>query len=419
MPRYGIKTNLNRMFSSISAARNQREREALIAAQQGKRTKAGPFYSIDNFEFNEKTRTARISFKQVEKYRKIERYITVNYVRNPIYSDYWLTKEKTIKKTIKLSNKELEELPSNQDSLIQNFRFEIVEKLNNEDLVPSWAIIHSLNKDRESLLEDEKKKLLSAIKELENINNGHNNKKKQLISINSIETSLLKKERNKYNLLKKKYYRQRNVFLSIVTFGIYSYLLSKKHKSKLSCFIKKSEDKMTKHEKTIADNNRQLSLLDEWINENNKKANDARKTYNENCTAIENKIDNLISEVRPLESDISDRDDFIPLKKMAGVEYQKIKGCYVIHNKEKDKFYVGQSKDVLKRILRDHFSGTEVKNIIFAQDYYTSQYEDKADLFEVKIIRCETKDELDKTEKELIEYYDSFRNGYNGTGGNS
>ena len=40
-------------------------------------------------------------------------------------------------------------------------------------------------------------------------------------------------------------------------------------------------------------------------------------------------------------------------------------------------------------------------------------------MFEVRIIKCETKDELDKTERELIEYYDSFENGYNGTGGNT
>ena len=88
MARYGFKTNLNRMFSSISAARNLKEKEELIAAQQYKKIKAGPFYSISSFEFNEKTRIAHIIFKQVDKYRKIERYVTVNYVRNPIYSDY-------------------------------------------------------------------------------------------------------------------------------------------------------------------------------------------------------------------------------------------------------------------------------------------------------------------------------------------
>ena len=101
-----------------------------------------------------------------------------------------------------------------------------------------------------------------------------------------------------------------------------------------------------------------------------------------------------------------------------GLNYEKIIGCYVIHNVENDKYYVGQSKDVIKRITKQHFDGAKVKNIIFAEDYYKSNLENKDDLFEVKIIRCETKDELDRTEMELIEEYDSFNNGYNGTNGN-
>lgn len=419
MPRYGFKTNLNRMFSSISAARNLREREELIAAQQGKKIKAGPFYSIFSFEYNEKTRVAHITFNQQEKYRKIERYVTVNYVRNPIYSDYWLTKEKKIKKTIKLSNNELENLPNNIDPLIKNFRFEIVERLKNEDLIPSWAIINSLNEDKEELLEEEKKILKTKVDELNNKNKAHNNKKSQLLSINKAKNFLLSKERKKYNRLKKKYNRQKNLFLSLITFGVYSYLTSKKHKNKLSNIIKKSEGRLSNYEKIIADNNQQISTFAKWIADNNQEISNAKKAYEENCEAINQKYLVMISKVTPLETNIGSSENFIPLKKLVGMEYQKIKGCYVIHNREKDKYYVGQSKDVFKRVLRDHFSGTDVKNIIFAEDYYTSLYDDKTNLFEVKIIKCETKDELDETERELIELYDSFRNGYNGTGGNT
>jgi len=125
-----------------------------------------------------------------------------------------------------------------------------------------------------------------------------------------------------------------------------------------------------------------------------------------------------IFEPLPYEMEHLDKSDFIPLKKLIGIKYEKIIGCYIIHNKEFDKYYVGQSKDVIKRVTRDHFSGTTVKNIIFAEDYYKSKYENKDDIFEVKIIRLETKDELDATEKALIEEYDSFNNGYNGTSGN-
>ena len=58
------------------------------------------------------------------------------------------------------------------------------------------------------------------------------------------------------------------------------------------------------------------------------------------------------------------------------------------------------------------------KNIIFAEDYYNSTYENKDDLFEFKIEEIETKDELDNREKELIFEYDAFNTGYNKTSGN-
>ena len=74
--------------------------------------------------------------------------------------------------------------------------------------------------------------------------------------------------------------------------------------------------------------------------------------------------------------------------------------------------------DCVAARLKQHFKGTVPLNPIFAEDYYNSQYPNKDDLFEVKIIRCNTKDELDNTEKQLISDYDSWKNGYNGTSGN-
>ena len=90
---------------------------------------------------------------------------------------------------------------------------------------------------------------------------------------------------------------------------------------------------------------------------------------------------------------------------------------YIIHNKEKDKYYVGQSKDIIKRI-NQHFKGVVPNNPIFAEDYYYSTYNNKDDIFEIKIIKCETKDELDSLEKRLIYEYDAKNSGYNGTNGN-
>ena len=123
---------------------------------------------------------------------------------------------------------------------------------------------------------------------------------------------------------------------------------------------------------------------------------------------------NLLLRELPLE--YKEKDDFVPLKSFSGLEYQKIVGCYVIRNNENKKYYVGQSKDVIKR-LKQHFKGTVPKNIVFAEDYFSSNQKDN--LFSVKILHLTTKDQLDKKERELIEFYDSRNNGYNGTAGNS
>ena len=110
-------------------------------------------------------------------------------------------------------------------------------------------------------------------------------------------------------------------------------------------------------------------------------------------------------------------DSVVPLKALSGIEYKKIVGCYLIHNRENDRYYVGQSKDVMKR-LKQHFRGAVPNNVIFAQDYYSSEYEHKEDLFEVKIVPCSTKDELDWKEREYIRQYDANGSGYNSTSGN-
>ena len=57
--------------------------------------------------------------------------------------------------------------------------------------------------------------------------------------------------------------------------------------------------------------------------------------------------------------------------------------------------------------------------MIFAEDYYMTPQNERDNLFEVRIIRCQTKDELDRTEKQLIFDYEAFTKGYNGTNGNT
>jgi hypothetical protein len=72
---------------------------------------------------------------------------------------------------------------------------------------------------------------------------------------------------------------------------------------------------------------------------------------------------------RNLKKSISD--DFMDLEKSfihQSYFKKEIKGVYIIHNQTKNKYYVGQSKDVFNRVLKQHFSNGNVKNIIFAED---------------------------------------------------
>ena len=86
-------------------------------------------------------------------------------------------------------------------------------------------------------------------------------------------------------------------------------------------------------------------------------------------------------------------------------------GIYVILNKTKELYYVGQSKTVLKRI-RSHLTGKGNGDV-----YADFKYNDE---FEVTIHKC-SEWELNEIEKMFIEKYKSsnkFR-GYNKTRGNN
>ena len=89
------------------------------------------------------------------------------------------------------------------------------------------------------------------------------------------------------------------------------------------------------------------------------------------------------------------------------------KGVYIIKNKTLNKFYVGQSKNIHTRIFKQHFNNGSANNIIFAKHWFDNHK------FQYKYQICKTKDELDRIEKEYIDKYDSFKQGYNKTSGNT
>ena len=208
--------------------------------------------------------------------------------------------------------------------------------------------------------------------------------------------------------------------MSLITFGIYSVLHSKKRIKKLETKLCEEKKIIEKIRESISSYENKVTDLEEKILHHTENIEQNRQLMRKEISDIDSEYEETVRQVEPLPINLieSKKDDFIPLKKLAGMNYEKIVGCYVIRNIERNKYYVGQSKDVIKRVCHQHFDGTKVKNIIFAEDYYSSSMENKDDMFEVRIIRLETKDELDRKENELIEEYDSFNTGYNGTNGN-
>lgn len=412
-------TEINRIISSSNRCRKERENINLINAQGGNEKEMPPYYSLIDVEFNINTRVTRIQFLQEQEYRTIEKYVTMNYERHPIYSE-WKVREKTIKKTLKLTNAELESLNSNSDELIRYFAEDIVVKLNNEELFPSWYMKLFLKKE----LEDKLQKIEGEFDDFclsqdNKIATEQNKIKANKIDIdtltNKFETTQRKREK-KAKILNKISLSRKNKLKNIFSFGIYNYLISNKRKQKIQAKIEILE-------KIILDISNNMSCCEDIILKCNieiETINDEKNkyeiNYNKKKETMKNKYDHKISDIKPLENIYKD-EKFMMLKILNGLEYEKIVGCYVIHNRENDKYYVGQSKDVIRRV-KQHFNGIIPKNAIFAEDYYTSSIKNKEDLFEVKILKCKTKDELDWLEMKLIYDYDSRNNGYNGTIGN-
>lgn len=87
------------------------------------------------------------------------------------------------------------------------------------------------------------------------------------------------------------------------------------------------------------------------------------------------------------------------------------KGIYILYNKKKRKYYVGQSIHVLQRVTA-HFKGHGNEDIY--KDYRNG------DRFTIRIIHLKGSgySNLDKFEKEAIAAYKGFEKGYNKTRGN-
>lgn len=414
-------STIERCMAASRQRKREKERSELIRQQSGKPKELSPTYEIHSLDFNSTTRITKIEFLCSQQYRTIDRYVTQNHVRYPIYSN-WKTKTKIIKKTIKLTNQELEKLNQNSDNLIRDFSEEIIFRLNSEELLPSWFSKRMLKKDYEE-------KINAINQEQIKFNDQTRNELNRLIQkIKSMQSeieeqknvlSFFQKKQQKLELKLKKVenYKKSNVN-NFFSFGIYAFRHSAKRITKLNGKLEKLKTEISTYESIILFKQDNVCYTEQEIkNEKEKGMKYNEKVENRKSQEYKDYMEKD-GEVKPLNIEVVLDKEFISLKNICGLDYKKIIGCYVICNKRNNRCYVGQSKDVLKR-LKQHFKGTVPNNVIFAEDYYSTIPADRESIFEIKIIPCETKDELDKTERELIEQYDAFSCGYNGTAGNT
>src|SRR4051794_34883958 len=95
-----------------------------------------------------------------------------------------------------------------------------------------------------------------------------------------------------------------------------------------------------------------------------------------------------------------------------------MRGLYAIRNKVTGKYYVGETLYLRKREIQ-HFSNLKTNK--HENDYLQKSYNKYGkDAFEFIILEADnsfTLEELNEKEKYYIEYFDSYKNGYNLTVG--
>lgn len=407
---------------------NKETLQKVVLEEKNKRqpfnSKEIPQYSIFTFEYTPENRMVKIDFMCKKSYRTIIKYITRNYVKYPIYSE-WKEKITHYKKSLKLTNEVIENLNTtdiqiSDDMPLNRFAAEIIYNLNDESLLPSWLIRSCIAFDYSEYLQTlliQEKELDHNLELLEKRTETDLNRIDQIIKKETIKQKKLnKKIQALNNKLLKIEQRKRSIPLSILTLFIYVYLRSNKRRLKIQTRKTKFSFLLEVVNNIIKEKEKEVLTLNETLEKEKDRVKSIKNENNQKREIRQTEYLKTIRKVQQLPLEYKEKDDFVPLKSFSGLEYQKIVGCYVIRNNENKKYYVGQSKDVIKR-LKQHFKGTVPKNIVFAEDYFSSNQKDN--LFSVKILHLTTKDQLDKKERELIEFYDSRNNGYNGTAGNS
>lgn len=407
-----------------SKQKRKLEYEDLFSRERYYKKKLPSEYSLLHVDFDPASRRTKITFVERVRYRTIERYVTQNYERHPEYSE-WKSKTKEITRSIRLTNEALESLCTNQDRLIADFAYEIISTLSSKELLPSWFIRRQfceMEENQVALLVQKKSELsqqcAADCRHLQSeIRSTEETQEQNTFDLQYYEKALIK-----YNAKTDKILRKRQnkaaFLLNILSLFIRCALLSERRLQKIGALRDSCSE-------TCEQLRREIQLNKEKVCQLKAEISDKMSELKEQCDALDAEIEqtkNFWEKKRvgipKLPADIAQDSDFFPLKSLSGMRYTKVIGCYVIHNTANNKYYVGQSKDVHKR-LKQHFRGTVPQNWIFSEDYYQTDPSLREDLFEVKIVECDSKDMLDSTEKAMIEEYDSWNTGYNRTKGNS
>jgi hypothetical protein len=357
---YGFSAStVARLVSASRAAEKRKENASLIAENADLSKERAPEYYLTSVNFSDATRATKIEIVKRTYYRKIVRYVTRNYVKYPIYSD-WVYREKRITKSIVLNNETLEGLPDNEDPLIAAFAIEILTKIGKEEIYPSWLQTALINVEYKEKAEEWANLERATKKETDDAS------AQCKTNLAKIQKDFLKNEKKlqrqnkrlqKIEAQEEKMTEPIPLWLGLCTLGII-YLFRGKTARK---FLNKKHDK-TKEKIDLLKSKKAYFLKDKkgveeaqaaLIEKYQKFLSEAAETKKKN----DKQQAEDLSDVEELPTTPDEDESFHPLSSFAGMTKQKIVGCYVIRNRYNHKCYVGQSKDVLRR-LGQHFNGT-------------------------------------------------------------
>jgi len=354
---------------------------------------------IDKLEYDDETKKLILIIKNRQTKSKITRYVQHNYNKTPIYGD---TSVKT--KIIKNINKKININRFLEEELLEySFNHEInVSIINYFDYIPTWH-----QKEIDIIFVKKEIKYMSFI--FKDNDNKVNDLKKDILRVQRDYEKKVEINKNIQALVSipesKKFY----ILCSFSILGLISWFfyISKK---------KAEENRIIKEDSTKSLRNNMLAMSI-TISKRNGTIKEIEKESTENLIKISLKKKELLEiELKNYKSSSWRETDegFLDLRSSFNHNWiTEIKGIYIIWNKTKNKYYVGQSKNIMKRVMNQHFNKGDVKNIIFAKDWFND------DDFYWKYIECQTKDEMDELEKSYIEEYNSFAKGYNSNSGNT